>query len=385
MQPQIIEVMNYVIHLNIDLIGVISEYLPIKDIYNLVSIFDPNNDNILHNIIMNKIFNKLSSKIKNKDYMHIMNFMKKTNFCISGSFILQCILNTEYNTDIDFFGSSKYVNVVKKLLKDLKIEKNLEVEYECYGGVNLFRPHFTVMTSYYYTKFIDKEVYSELALVKDNEYEKFFEPRTSEPRTSESSESSESSDEETERPCKLKIQFVLLDVENPSDHIVNNFDLDIISNYLTYESGKWKLYIENIKGISNKFMKVKLAPDDEKLRFDRIDKYQERGFRFNNIDDLLYIEKRIGNNNRIYTCNNEATLINIKSKKEYMRLHGINTPCNENCYIKKFFDKGFYKHIHIIPKRILKSKNFPGYGIVGNYEHDNIISLHNTDIIVYTQ
>src|SRR6266496_5825198 len=88
--------------------------------------------------------------------------MKITDCCISGSYILQCIINEQYESDIDFFISYKYLDEVKELLKILGIEQSVDRKNEGYDK-SLFKPNFTVMTAYYYnSKIIDRKILRDL-------------------------------------------------------------------------------------------------------------------------------------------------------------------------------------------------------------------------------
>ena len=355
--------MNYLKdHINVDLIEVISTYLPIKDVYNIVNTFDQDNHyNILNKIIIGRILSRLRSKFTSEDYNNVINFMKKTNCCISGSFILQCILDTDYKSDIDFFVSSKYIKEVKEILKLLRIDDNIDCERMQYEGVRLFRPHFEVMTTYYQKNesVISKNIMDELVEVHSDKYYEDY--------------------ENLEESIKIELQFVILDVEDPTYHIINNFDLDIISNYLTYKNGKLELYIENIQNIINNIMKVKLSSTDERLKTERINRYQNRGFRFNDIEDLAYIQRMMREYN-IYICDDHHSFKEIRTSKEKTRIKGMPVQCNQNCYINRYFNK--YKHIHVIRSVNLNKKVARGF--TGNYSIDSITYICDTDVIVYT-
>ena len=343
--------MNYFNFLNDDVVEIVCSHLLIKDTYNLLKIYD-SSEGLLYRIIIKKILNNLKDKFSHDDYNHIINFMKNTNCCISGSYLLQCIINKEYNTDVDFFVSSKYLDDVKKLIKDLDIENSIDINYSRYER-DIFKVNFEVMTRYYSNnKNINTEILNELNKIDVDPSEYDF-----------------------ENSKKLKLQFILLELDDPAEHIKNNFDLDIIRNYLTYEYNKFNLYIENIDNIVNNIMDIKLKYNDERLKTERIIKYINRGFKFNSASNLNYIQLLL-NNNIVYIAS-DGKIINLKTSKK-CKPEGTQVSCNENCYIINFFKEEF-KHIHFVKYNKHARSIFNG-----NYFSDNKHYISETDIIVYT-
>ncbi len=331
--------MNYLFKMNYfrdfmnnDLVNVLGDYLELKDYYKALKLYDPT-DKILNNIIINKILNKLKIKFADK-YDNVIEFMKTTDCHISGSFILQCILDEDYqSSDIDFFLNKEYMDTTKELCKSWGI-----------SGHNI---HITSME---YSEFIMSQ----------------FIVMTIYPHTGQSN----------------IFQFILLSEES-SNHIIKSFDLDILSNYITYKNGNFVLYIENIDNIFGKIMKIKYPPESNKIKKTRLEKYQSRGFKFTDISYLGYIKKLIPNYN-IYKCQNKNFEKVGNEDEKISDLKGIKIECNNNCHIKKFFNKN-YKHIHVISQEKLKSEHFNGYWINSNPEYADFQPIMESDIIVYIE
>jgi len=206
--------MNYLHSLNYDTITEVCKYLSCEDIYNLNKCYS---HEIFDSIMITKILDRIEKLFKRKDYNTFINFMKKTDCCISGSYILQCILDKEYNTDIDLYISMKYLIDIKELIKlmniyGVRISNNYTDENNLDAIELNQESDFLVISGIY--GFPNEETYNHLKTDLFSLDQYLF--------------------------LEKKIQFILVK-NDPINHIKKDFDLDIVSNYLNYENGKFNL------------------------------------------------------------------------------------------------------------------------------------------------
>ena len=342
---------------------VIVDYLSIKELINIYYAEYISLEN-LYNIFINKILVKLNN-IFNKDYQTVLNLLKNNKISITGSFILGCIIDKDYYTDIDFCCNMN--------LRD-KCEEFLNfVDASNLSKVKDYPTHFNIKSN------LDEKIITEV-LKSCYIYNQIFTSR----RVSRSCNCIPMSELcEEEDSCyneSKELQFILIDKEDHFDYM-NTFDVSICKNLFYIEGGKFKLYIDDLNGIYDDTMKINLL----NTSYDRIRKYLDRGFkiigdnyeeilkllsmeRFSiyKIDDLFYsIDLNEFNNI-------EGKEIKCKYPSDYDKME-----CFEMCYIRRFFYNDI-KHEHIIPKQVVRGLQEPTKEGMTNgklYKFSNIVLL----------
>jgi len=240
------------------------EHVSPKDLYNLkmttkyhykmITYLD-----IKHVIIIN-VLKMLQDKI-NVKLCDLLTFMNRYKISISGSFIVQCILNEYWpDSDIDLYTKS-----------DINLGKNI---------------------------FTDNG-YSVSAYTTENEYSMLGSIKTI---------------GNFEKPDKTKVQLIILDTDkNMCKYVKTMYDFDVCKNIFNIKNGKYNLKIHNLQSIINKqiscnFLGMSCTMSKRKLR------YEERGFIFKNhiIGNHIYYN---GELIPIIMCNNETKQISIFKEK----------------------------------------------------------------------
>ena len=311
-------------------INVISQYLTYKEIILLY------NSLYISKVILNKIFiNRILSKLKSifsKYYNILIDLIKNNELCITGSFILQVILDTYYNaSDIDFCCDKRYKGKCELFLNELDI--NNQKYIKDYPGLSINAQNLT--------ESLINEVLTFHYLMKTN-------------------------------PLKhtQKIQFIFLESETDINmKYINTFDINVVKNLLYYKDGEFNLYINNLNDILYNYMTVNLYHTS----YDRIKKYMERNFTIigDNKSEILQYLLKINTSSRVFKYipdinDKNIDILSLSKIKKYTNnfIYDIenktlldanlfkNCECFEYCYIKKFF--GNIKHEHIILKTLYK-------------------------------
>lgn len=241
--------------LNSDIIKyVLPHFLEIKDLYN----FGLTNKYyfdcyklIIHQKIISNIINKL--KIIFQDhYDNIIKLMQENNSIISGSFIIQCILDEEWVSDIDIYEQDTYYGTKCNVHNETILNEYLNKHYksECFTTRSLY-----------------DDISSNQIKIHISEY-----------------------NNHNKNKNKInKIQLIHLNVKEHDDvkiFIDTTFDFDICKNIFYFENNKPHLFIKSLSDIINK-------QTDFKFKFGlfssiaRMIKYTKRGFYFD-ISNFTY-------------------------------------------------------------------------------------------------
>lgn len=231
----------------------VKEHSSPKDMWNLVQTSKYFNKYIDKNIINECIIINIQKRLRNVlgiKYDAFIKYITKYNIIISGSFIIQCILNEHYGgSDIDLYS---YNEMTSETFFDIVNIKELDKEQ--------------------YERF---DTYGDLPNIEDiiNVYLK----------------------------NGHKLQNIRMhEIENYEDakkYVLNDFDLNICKNLFSIMDGKPNIYVHNLNNICNK--KDVLQKYTKSYKVDpgtlkRINKYQSRGFEikiletFNKIDHIYY-------------------------------------------------------------------------------------------------
>jgi hypothetical protein len=268
--------------------NIIIEHLSLRDIYSLRfvnSIFRKRiNKELIIKIIKIRIERKLQD-ILGPHYDQFVENMIENKAILSGSFILQCILDEEWYSDIDIYVDLKH---------RLNLHKGMKKMSYSFGE--------------------DEYVRYKTALKNIDEITNYY----------------VSNDEDTDG-YDIKIQVITIRTSEKYsliDHI-NNTGFDVCKNRLTYnDDGNLQLYLENYKEAITKTSTFTIQDVDD--FYFRIQKYSNRGFyfkpRYNRLLCVEYLFYR-GNMGPDIICG-EAQ---VKCDKE-------------NCPIKIFFNN--VEHFH---------------------------------------
>lgn len=216
--------------------------------YNLITYSD------IKYVIISNIINKLQEMIDVK-INDLLKFMDKYEITISGSFIIQCILN-EYWVDSD-------------------------VDMYTYSSVNLNKNIF-VNNNYTVSGYTTENEYATLKYIKMMGV--------------------------FEKHNKLKVQLIVLDTDKDIyEYVKTTCDFDVCKNIFNIKNGKCNLQIHNLQNIMNKqiscnFLGMSCTMPTRKL------KYEKRGFIFKNhiIGNYTYYN---GVMIPIIMCNNKQVTI----------------------------------------------------------------------------
>lgn len=322
---------------------IVTEYIFGKDLITLYNIHIITKDRLMQ-IITGRLQDKLKSLFKS-DYNNLIEFMIKYDIKISGSFILETILNESYDGDIDFYINTQLFPLNDANLNDPKaIVSPADEEFSKFGETRSRHMRYTDLT--------DKETASLGILFINDVY-----------------------------LSNKKISLIFID-SDLTEHI-KKYDFNIVRNIFSYnyQAKRFILDIENLKDIYNGQMRVNLEAN--RLIGDRIDKYSKRGFKINNTDNV-----EIGKVLSLILSNYEVAIRSKEGRKIVLRsiskfdqsfieggeiADGIIVKCNEKeCYLKTLFVKET-SHIHIVNHRVLKDHC--------NYSRNEIHSSRNINLM----
>lgn len=253
--------------------NVLFHYLDIKSLmYIAPSCFDK--------WLINRIEHRLKCTFQDH-YEEFRNILSENNLAISGSLIIQCILDEYWESDIDIvsignltsgYGGSRIDSEVSKFL--CSIETKINANNETYNYLNSFDVS-------------NIETYNvngtDIQIIHYG-YDKIF-PRT-------------------EHPQESKDEFIFMMWRN----ILDNYDFNVCKNIYYIEGGISKVKIGSLDDIINK--KIIIGKTNVYSREKRIRKYTSRGFTFDReiLNELpeKYIEA--GNNKRVLIIDNKDEL-----------------------------------------------------------------------------
>ena len=286
-------------------------------------------------MVINNITNKLKELV-NINYENLIKYMEKYNLSISGSFVLQCILNEYWtNSDIDFYTNYKDIDI--SIILNNKYNEtvyNHNDEYPNFLGIENIKNFYTQ----------NKERYLQLIFLDEN--------------------------------------------KNIFDFVKDNFDFSICKNIYNITNGKHNLYITNIYDIFNKQLNCDLIGTSKKLQ-QRKEKYEMRGFKFNNIiGNYIYHAQEII---PIIMYNDNLKCLEIFNEIIYCDISKtIKIKLTNNIRIKILIDPNYpgncpieildnsIKHCHPVFWIFIKRKKIKGYHkcIMITYSDNDMLKLY---------
>jgi len=221
------------------------------------------------------------------EYDKFLSIMDKDNISISGSFVLQCILDEYWSmADIDLYTYNDTSNI-----EQVFVDNEYDYSFKNFDGG-----------------------YSQLFGIK-----KVVNCCTTN---------------------KINIQLILLDeYKNVIDYIKTTFDFNICKNIYSIKNGKDYLYIDNLLNIMNKTVSGGILGTAYKFTGRKL-KYEERGFTFQN--------NVIGNH--IYYNGNVIPIIILDTNTKQITLFNETVYMYDKCYAKYNFDDKHYVKIESLQK-----------------------------------
>ncbi len=204
-----------------DIRYILAEKLECKDLWKLSKIGRKERIiDLIHKKCLKKIKYQLKKILEDK-YEEFIELLYKTGAAISGSFILQCLLNEDWGSDIDILISTK------------------EITPEFINFMEKYN-----YTSIYYVQNCKRDMMG-ISGVRCAEF------------------------------LETKIQFLLVNNNEIRDFILGNFDFDIVKNVFQEN----KLYIHDYEQIFSKRTEYKVGKISGSSIIRRV-KYEYRGFSF---------------------------------------------------------------------------------------------------------
>lgn len=213
-------------------------------------------ENVFNEIIADKIEKRLKSYVE--DYDEFLIFMKSTKAFISGSFIIQTILDERFEgSDIDIYIPTANNKTELEVTQDFK--------------------DFAKLSEY---KFYDAD--AQMTSVKIHRLVNYFGPIPGQTEASQSYRwySLRSFYKNKYQLAERKLQLIYVDIDNDQqsiiDYLTEYYDFDICKNF--YQNRK--VYTTKLNQIFNKQLNFKLSQHHWKTdrTVDRAIKYQNRGF-----------------------------------------------------------------------------------------------------------
>lgn len=288
--------------------NIIIDYISVRDIFNLKFVNRSFRQRITESVIMKIIKTRIERKLKvilKNNYDAFVNAMAKSKAILSGSFILQCILNEKWsNSDIDIYVDKENENFFHKCISSITSFSDFD-----YG--DMYGQAFNSIIHNIKNFFIDP----------DNNLHK--------PNIGPFDET---------KQYFVKIQVVTIKTSKEYsliDHTYNT-GFDVCKNRLTYDKhGKMQLYLKNYKEAITKTTTFTIQTVDD--FYYRVEKYSKRGFYFKpKYNKLLYLEYLYLHFSMIHVLRTDF------DEKIYYKLG--NKECGNNCAIKLFFRNRRHYH-----------------------------------------
>ena len=263
-------------HLCLDIKNEIIHKLPRRELYYLSLTCKIYNKLINFNqLVIDTIQDRLQKEF-GPHYDNIVKLMKDTGAFISGSFIIQCILDEYWTSLTDSYMDSDinilcphYGNKIRKLYNQPKYGRNhdvTELEYYLYNHM-----HYLELIRDYKGIPMTKDHPILYYIIHENNY---------------------IADTDTSKVITINALTVEKNIDHYHEFINNRVDFDVCKNI--YDG---KLYIKNIDGILNKkiIFKCQTRLDQSIMRYH---KYKARGFVFdhfvyNDVKEADYCEQRV--------------------------------------------------------------------------------------------
>jgi hypothetical protein len=341
---------------------VIKKYMGIKALVNLA---DSNicNKKINDQYINSSIKGKIQSRLKPyflKYYGAFINFMCEMNAMISGSFIIQTILDEKYKgSDLDIyipinFPALKKYNQPSSQMREVysKISKFILDLTELYKSKGIFK-----LPDYLYG--YDSGRMKKMSPIYDPDYEG-LDPRIVNIFNFVFTE-------------EFKIQIIIVDTRKGHSLKTHNqlTGFDVCRNTLCFTNKKQpELCIQNIRGIVNKKIKFTvLALNDF---YNRISKYSARGFYFKPDHNKNLIIEYL-----LYNFDHRYCIMTYKDLKHRKGKNLVMENCRPNCPIKLLYKNVQHSHFNgyvrefLVRYIIVENKLFIG-DILNYFRTDDI-------------
>ena len=306
-----------------------SEKLSCKDIWNLGKVTEYESTKtkltaLLYPRCILEIKNRLK-KVLGESYDEFVSVLSKTGAVISGSFILQCLLGEDWNTDIDIFvpmignkiGKTDSNNPTTEV-DDLLFQKFHMVGYQAGNryGHDIDDEKIQWVRTFSKTQIYRRDANGRYERIVDFNKEK----------------------------SGYNFQVVLVNVEKEKlcDFIIDNFDFDIVKNTFTFSENKLKIL--KLEEIFDKRTEFKVG-DRFGSSVQRAIRYEKKGFTFYNKNMPYERISEIYANRPKFSNFGDGPQIKFQSclrhpdKKDH-------SGCPEDCIIK--FTHPEDKHHHII-------------------------------------
>ena len=249
-----------------DIRYVLTEKLSCKDIWNLLKVTEYKStktklQELLHPRCILEIKKRLK-KVLGESYDEFVSVLSRTGAVISGSFIVQCLLNEDWNTDIDIFvpmignkiGKTDSNNPTTEV-DDLLFQKFHMVDYQAGNryGHDIDDEKIQWVRTFSKTQVYRRDVHGRFERIIDVQREK----------------------------SGYNFQVVLVNIEKEKlcDFIIENFDFDIVKNTYTFFDNKLKIL--KLQEIFDKRTEFKVGTRLGSS-VQRAIRYEKKGFSFYN-------------------------------------------------------------------------------------------------------
>jgi len=360
-------------------LSIITKYLDCKDINNLKNTNPKFNKRInfknLQDVVQNK-FETLLESLLGGHFNKFYELLKQCNATISGSIILQLLLNEQWaDSDIDLYicgSKDKCNNSIIDFLTDTQLFK-----IKTFNSYNNMLPtKICQITEIYDFTFKNKMSYvNKIQIIKIG-YDK------------------ETYDEHPDyNEDYIKLDYIKLDYIEPdaklNQTIVDHYDFDVCKNMIYYDNNGFNLKINSLNNVFNKCISNINILDGGYMNssFMRIIKYNHRGFTFDNhaikckilenycIKYYKLLSVDFNDNNYTLVKNNDNGIITYSNGKTGIKL----MKCHNNCLFGIFF-KDQIKHYHVCD--YLKGKPNPYVYCSDNItitEENSMIYINNNN------
>jgi hypothetical protein len=303
----------------------LSEKLSCKDIWNMSKVTQYESTRIkLMNLIKKRCISEMKNRLKSvlkERYDEFADILERTGVVISGSFIVQCLLNEDWNTDIDIFvpmignkiGKTDSNNPTTEI-DDLLFQKFHMVQYEAGSryGHDIHDEKIQWVRTFSNTQLYTRDENGRYTRINYTPREK--------------------------KGYDFQVILVNVEKERLSDFIMGNFDFDIVKNVFTFPNN---LEILKMEEIFNKRTEFKVG-DRFGSSVQRAIRYERRGFTFLN-KNMSY--------EKILTIYDNAPKFSGEGMPKIKIRNLMDTDiqkhegCQEDCIIK--FTHPEDKHYHV--------------------------------------
>ena len=304
--------------------NIIANYLNMRDIFNLKSV----NRRFYYKLDNKYIFKTIKSRIENKlkkvfrnNYNSFVSHMIKSRAVLSGSFILQVLINETWdNSDIDIYTGTRRDNKIMH-----EYFESITGRESMYNYGEMYKVAYDIISSidnYYLNK---KNTIDSSEDDNDNPYDEYNK------RAKEKAK--------LEKNC-YKIQLV--DIKTKKNYTlldhVKNTGFDVCKNMLYYDTnGKMQIQLMNYKEIIHKCTTFTIQNIDD--FYYRIEKYSKRGYYFKpKYNKLLYVEY-------LYLCFTSYHKHTITTDFDEDHYYKGSLGCGVNCPIKLLYRD--IRHYHL--------------------------------------